>query len=254
MTKGVRTTIVVLSICLALSVIALAGILIYKNYFALNPTTVVVPDNLISPDAEEKKDEATSGDHSAQGTGAENTGSAVGTTVPAAALYLYEKHEGDNIPFDVQNMFPGDSITQNYCVRVDHKGTVTVRYHADIRPGFEKLAEVLKCRIVLLTTGETLYDGLMRDMPEALMHELPTDSKTTSELYYAITAYLDTSVGNDYQNKKLIADFRWWVEETEQLLPPPTGSDSLPIYLAVGACLLAGALILVCRKRKAEEG
>lgn len=251
MKHGIRTAIIILSVCLGISVLALAGTFIYRNYFALQSTTVVVPDNLIT-DAAEK--EVSSDDKSVQGQSESTENISLPTEVPAAALYLYERHENDNIPFDVKNMFPGDEITQYYCVRVEHKGTVKVRYHADIRPGYEKLAEVLKTRIVLITTGETLYDGLMRDMPEAIIHELPANQATTDELYYSITAYLDTSVGNDYQNKMLIADFRWWVEETEQLLPPKTGSESTIIYIAVGACLAAAALILIARRRKNEEG
>ena len=38
-------------------------------------------------------------------------------------------------------MFPGDKETKYFRVRVSHNGMVTVRYHADVRQGSEKLAE-----------------------------------------------------------------------------------------------------------------
>ena len=114
-------------------------------------------------------------------------------------------------------MFPGDSETKYFRVRVSYHDKITVHYKATVRLGYEKLAEVMKVRVNLLSTGETMYDGLMGDMSESLTHKLASQKSITDELDYEITVYLDTSVGNDYQNKDLIADFKWWVEETGNL-------------------------------------
>lgn len=84
----------------------------------------------------------------------------------AEVVKIYKNHPDDNSPFNIENMFPGDSEIRYYCVRVSHKDSITVFFNADVRSGYEKLAEVLKCKVELLTTGETLYEGLMRDMPE----------------------------------------------------------------------------------------
>ena len=96
-----------------------------------------------------------------------------------------------------------------------------------------------------------MYDGLMRDMPESVSYQLASRERTTDELYYEITAYLDTSVGNDYQNKDLVADFRWWVEETGNLGPKTGDSSNLMLWmllaLAAGAALAA---LIVIRRRK----
>ncbi|MBM6919827.1 LPXTG cell wall anchor domain-containing protein [Phocea massiliensis] len=153
-------------------------------------------------------------------------------------------------------MFPGDSETKYFRVRVSYHDKITVHYKATIRPGYEKLAEVLKVRVKLLSTGETMYDGLMRDMPESLTHKFASQKSTTDELYYEITAYLDTSVGNDYQNNDLIADFKWWVEETGNLDDSPQTGDTSNILL--WAVLAAGSLgmiiiLLVTRRRKEDE-
>lgn len=164
-------------------------------------------------------------------------------------LRLYRGQPGDNEAFACSNLLPGDAETKYFRVQVSHKAAITVHYHADIRPGYEKLAEVLKVRIVLLTTGHTLYDGLMRDMPKQLSS--PLSGSGTDELHYEITAYLDTSVGNDYQNKDLIADFRWWVEETGNL-GPKTG-DSSGILLWIAAAAVSGAVcifLIISHKRK----
>ena len=93
-------------------------------------------------------------------------------------------------------------------------------------------------------------------MPESLTHKLASKKSATDELYYEITAYLDTSVGNDYQNKDLIADFKWWVEETGNLDDSPQTGDTSNILL--WAVLAAGSLgmiiiLLVTRRRKEDE-
>ena len=59
----------------------------------------------------------------------------------------YDRSPEYNREFSVTNMFPGDAETQNDCVQVDHKGDVTVHFRAEVRPGYEKLAEVLKLRV-----------------------------------------------------------------------------------------------------------
>ena len=85
---------------------------------------------------------------------------------------------------------------------------------------------------------------------------MASKKSATDELYYEITAYLDTSVGNDYQNKDLIADFKWWVEETGNLDDSPQTGDTSNILL--WAVLAAGSLgmiiiLLVTRRRKEDE-
>ncbi len=206
--KKLKIVIIILSILLAISLLTLAGIQFRRSVKASGPV-VMVPDNIITPDA--KQIEQNSKDIVFVATANADSASS-DSGKKAEVISLYQKHAEDNQPFQVGNMFPGDAETKYYCVRISHSGEVVVHYRADIRPGYEKLAEVLKCRIVLLSTGETLYDGLMRDMPESLDHSVKADTDAGSELYYQITAYLDTSVGNDYQNKNLIADFYWWVQ------------------------------------------
>lgn len=240
--KKMKIIIVVLAILLGLSLTALAGVIIYGQ---LDPSngSAVVPDNYIEPTS---SGELKTGAKVTQlRTGPVLLCASVPTVnlsgnVPVMALSktvitsdsaketvisIYKNHAEDSEPFHLANMFPGDSETNVYLVEVSHKGTVTVRFHADIRAGYEKLAEVLKCKVVLRGENKTLYDGLMRDMPESLNHRISSVFSKTTELTYDITVYLDTSVGNEYMNKELVADFRWWVEESGGDPTPPPGPD-----------------------------
>lgn len=270
-----KIIIIVLTVLLILSLLALGGILIYRHIVGNGSTSVVIPDNLINPTGgtgssdptEESTVPSDPTEGSTEPSTEPSTGAPTETTVPPSTedplkyaglgLFLHANQATDNTPFAVPNMFPSDVETRYYCVQVCYRQTVTVRYHADIRPGYEKLAEVLKTRITLLTTGEVLYDGLMRDMPDSLNHTLTTKKDVdTQELFYQIDVYLDTSVGNDYQNKQLIADFRWWVEETENLEPPPKTGDETPLLLfgiLAGVSVLGIIILIIVVKRK-EEG
>ena len=148
-------------------------------------------------------------------------------------------------------MFPGDMETKDYCIKVTHKDKVTLKFTADIHTGYEKLAEVLKMKIVLKGNNTVLYDGLMKDVPEYLDHlVVGNTTSTTEEITYVISTYLDTSVGNPYMNKELKADFKWWVEEKENLTQPATGEGShMKVWFGImGASLIT--LILLVKKKK----
>ena len=274
--KKIKIVIIILAILLGISLTALGGTLLYNRLASRPAATVTVPDNLITPDEDTTKPDNSdsqapdsSDTEKPDGSYTQTPNSSAATSssaVPmqsttaevkkAATIELYNKQPEENTPFTVGNMFPGDSETKYFRVRVSYHDTITVHYKATVRPGYEKLAEVLKVRVKLLSTGEMLYDGLMRDMPESLTHKLASKKSTTDELYYEITAYLDTSVGNDYQNKDLIADFKWWVEETGNLDDSPKTGDTSNILL--WAVLAAGSgsmmiLLLVTRRRKEDE-
>lgn len=268
--KKIKIVIIILAILLGLSILALGGTLVYNKLANNTPATVTVPDNLITPDedttkpdscennsqAPDSSDTQTPRSSAAASSSAVPTQSTTAEAKKAATIELYNKQPEENTPFAVGNMFPGDVETKYFRVRVSYHDKITVHYKATVRPGYEKLAEVLKVRVNLLSTGETMYDGLMRDMPESLTHKLASQKSTTDELYYEITAYLDTSVGNDYQNKDLIADFKWWVEETGNLDDSPQTGDTSNILL--WAALAAGSLsmiiiLLITRRRKEDE-
>lgn len=267
--KKIKIVIIILAILLGLSLLALGGTLIYNKIANTTPATVTVPDNLITPDEDTSNPDSSdtekpdSSDTQTPSSSADTSSSAVtptqsttAETKKAATIELYNKQPEENTPFAVGNMFPGDVETKYFRVRVSYHDKITVHYKAIVRSGYEKLAEVLKVRVNLLSTGETMYDGLMRDMPESLTHKLASKKSTTDELYYEITAYLDTSVGNDYQNKDLIADFRWWVEETGNLDDSPQTGDTSNILLWAVLAACSGSmmlLLLVTRRRKEDE-
>ncbi|MBR5156631.1 MAG: hypothetical protein IKW59_02575 [Clostridia bacterium] len=142
-------------------------------------------------------------------------------------LSIYKNNAEESVPFSVTNMFPGDCETNIYNISVSYNGTISVYFTADVRKGHEKLAEVLKCKVVLNGEDNPLYDGLLKDMPD-LEHSISAVNKTV-DLIYKISVYLDTSVGNEYQNKQLVADFKWWAYTADEGRPGHTGNNAKPI-------------------------
>lgn len=131
-------------------------------------------------------------------------------------LTLKRKNDSENVHFSVENMLPGDEKTHVYRIAVTGKSIEEVWFLIDVKNGSEKLAEVLKCQVVLKDSGTVLYDGLMSGLAEGLPCPVDTAEAGNAELVYEITAYLDTKIGNDYQGKKLEADFVWWTQEVRQ--------------------------------------
>ena len=274
--KKIKIVITVLAVLLGISLTALGGTLLYNRLASRPAATVTVPDNLITADEDTTKPDSsdsqapdssdtekpdgsytqTPDGSAATSSSAVPTQSTTAEAKKAATVELYNKQPEENTPFQVVNMFPGDSETKYFRVRVSYHDKITVHYKATIRPGYEKLAEVLKVRVKLLSTGETMYDGGIADMPESLTHKLASKNSAVGELYYEITVFLDTSVSNDYQNKDLIADFKWWVEETGNLDDSPQTGDTSNILL--WAVLAAGSLSMIIilhitRRRKEDE-
>lgn len=184
-------------------------------------------------------------------------------------LKLYRYRAEDSTPFELGNMFPGDSFTKSYFVQISYRGQLTLHFTAKVRSGYEKLAEVLKCRIAI-RGGDELYNGLIKDVPAQIDHILPQSRGTKAEVVYDITAYLDTSVGNEYMNKELFADFRWWVEAEEGgyyeddnknpaggelIFFPTTGDNTFDALMIAAVCvILAAAMLILIKKRNKKEG
>ena len=198
----VKYLIIFLSILLGISLVSLTGIILHNLFTGNSPSTVVLPDNVITPDKEgttnptpspgdspgpssspvpsdnpgstdTPDDNSITDDHTNGG----NTAAPSKTPEPTAIdIYLHSKNAGDNRTFNAVNMFPGDKEISRYCLRVSYHDSILVYFKADIRNGYEKLAEVMKVKVTLLERNEIMYDGLMKDMPDSVTKKLTSSS------------------------------------------------------------------------------
>ena len=204
--KLIKSAITVVSILLAISLVGLAFTLIEYYLSGTETAYVVVPDNYIK----EASEEMTVAHGRTHGGGMLMLLSEVG--LPAdyagsetyASLLRFDSSVDEvNRPFEVKNMFPGDEETKYYLACVTFKDRAVLKFQATVRDGYEKLAEVLKIRVEQISEDKLLYDGLMSGMPVLTDTELSGKGKTTVDVYYKITVYLETSVGNEYMKKEL---------------------------------------------------
>ena len=137
---------------------------------------------------------------------------AYATEGEVTALSLNSDHPEENVAFYLPNLLPGDSATGYYSLSVSYTGTIQVCFAIESLGEDAMLADALTIQVISGNTGATLYEGPMGDMP-VLQQELSTsESAKTEQLSYTIIVSLPTSAGNEYQNKRLTADFSWWAE------------------------------------------
>lgn len=132
----------------------------------------------------------------------------------ATLIELTAKDGYDTAPFSVQNMLPGDSVAQYYCVSVTHDGAKTVCFGISVDTA-QKLSEVMRVKMEQLipdAEDKVLYDGLMRDCT-ALEVSITASAQTVTPIYYRITVYTNgAEVGNEYVGESLTADFSWQLQ------------------------------------------
>ena len=166
-------------------------------------------------------------------------------------ISLYSNHSSDNASFNITNMFPGDSVTNKYNVKVSYHDKVSVLFNVDYLDEYSKLASVTNIKVKLINDNKVLYDGFVCDLKDNnLSYALESSNNKTEVLEYEITISLDTSVNNDYQNKELKLDFIWSIdkEETKNLIVPNTGYSS-NIILWISLIIFSLIMIVFLYKR-----
>lgn len=170
----------------------------------------------------------------------------------AEVIEINKNNTVDNKSFNVLNMLPGDHETEYYCIRVSYKDNITLKYNAKIKEDYDNLSDVLKIKVKLMNTNEILYDGLLKDMPDSINSNFFSTKSVTEDFYYEITTYLDTSVGNLYQNNKLVVDFEWRVDDNN-LENPSTGDNIIFWVYGSGISGLLIVLLLLNLKDKRKD-
>ncbi len=274
--KWLKIVIIVLAVLLVLSAGGLAARYLYLHFAAPAQTTAEVPDNLIGEEPESSSEEIpgasdrTESSHPTEsgesgtgddtgGVGSDENSSPEVDKPSATVLELYAGRPDANQRFEVSNMLPGDVETQYFCVRAYHDADITLFFRADVTEQTKSLGNVLHIKVTHLDTGKVLCDASFADIDGKEFSELlaaNADGETTA--YYQIDVSLDTSVGNEYQAARLLANFEWYVEDGDGLTPPPQTGDTtnlaLWIILAASSLLLILLLLLGRQRKEARHG
>ena len=303
-----KKLIVLLAILLMISCIALAARHVYSQYLA-QPAQVTVSDNLLYEDetenpSDDPSSESGQGGQSVQssseqaGTDGETgtfvnkpsaptvttngevtsgTGSSAQDGHQATVLELYQGRPDANQKFQAENLFPGDQVTRYYCVRVYHDQPVQISFRSQVTQQTKTLGDDLRIRVVRLESDNTLCDDTFTRVDgQAYSERVQSNQEGVTELYYRIDVYAPTSMGNEYQQASLTADFEWYAQDIESdssgqgsvsrpgtsdnvtALTPPQTADSSQILLwgtiALTALLLAVLLWITGKKETEKDG
>ena len=284
--KRLKIAIIILAVLLVLSGGGLAARYIYLQYFAPAQTTATVPDNLIgdsgqtdadssptenTPPAESEPDTEDTGDgetdapensspadsSATSGTADSGDTSDEADKPSAPVLELYAGRPDVNRKFEVNNMLPGDVETRYFCVKAYHDADITLYFRADVTEQTKNLGDVLHIKVTHLDSGRVLCDAPFAEIDGKEFSELLTaNAQEETVAYFQIDVSIDTSVGNEYQAAKLLADFAWYVKDEGGLTPPPQTGDTtnLILWAVLAASSLLLILLLAFTRRRKEEG
>lgn len=177
-----------------------------------------------------------------------------GTTVPisAAEVVLSDDQAENAASLHAANLFPGDSQTKRYQVKITYQDRITLCFDTTVGSGSEKLSEVMKIKVHLPSTGELLYDGPIDTMP-TLTHTLTSPQKVTQDIPYDVTIYLDPSADQSYQNLDFDAGLHWWASETEDLHSTIV-RRIVTVLLVLGAAGTGALVLTVLIEERRDKG
>ena len=188
----------------------------------------------------------------------------------AVPLTATVEFKGNHAAMTASGMLPGDSEEKTFTVTVKHRKTATVHFEAKLANDSviddttgRKLSDGMNIKVVQGT--DTLYDGSIAGLTTATPRpavDVEVPGSRTTDLPYTITVSLPTSAGNEFQNKTLTIDLKWWLVSDEGgggggtiiVDSSKTGDDFSP-FLMGGAALVSLSLLAVpvLRRRKGEN-
>lgn len=189
----------------------------------------------------------------------------------AVPLTATVEFKGDHAAMTASGMLPGDSEEKTFTVTVKHRKTATVHFEAKLANDSviddttgRKLSDGMNIKVVQGT--DTLYNGSIAGLTTATPRpavDVEVPGSRTADLPYTITVSLPTSAGNEFQNKTLTIDLKWWLVSDEGggggggtiiVKPPKTGDDfSLPLMGGAALVSLSLLAVLLLRRRKGEN-
>lgn len=194
-------------------------------------------------------------------------------------LELYKRHASDNEAFDVSNMVPGDKVTKDFTVRIHHNDPLTFYFRADVTEQTKKLGDVLQVCVTDVDSGEIICQGTFAELDGVEFSQaIAAATGGSTDVTYQVDAWLDTSVGNEYQQALLKADLFWYVKDdgghtdpTDPTTPTtptkPGGGDkgdggltantgdtmNLVLWTVFAACALAIIILLIKSRRDRDR-
>lgn len=267
--SGLKNIILILSALFVLCAGGLFARIIHLNYFKPVQASTVITDNFISEKnysavrSEDfgKKIKLTSASKVSSIklrllTLSNTSGQNIPEKSEETRLELYKGNPDYSEKIEFLNMFPGDSVTEKFCIKVYHEGDVDLIFNAEVTEEVKALGDVLNIKVTHLETGNILCNAPFSQIKgEDFSEKLKKAAEGETTANYQIEVSMATSVGNEYQASKLNTDLSWRVEGS--LAPPPKTGDNTKlivwIILLLSASLLIILLFMFMKRRKGDK-
>ncbi len=240
--KRLKTALLISLAVFIVSFIALAIRIVYVSFFAEQATTVVLPDNIVEGQAGFLTPICNPAENLLPRPAEAQTPLLSTPSPEAAVLELYRGQPADNDAFHAQNMFPGDTVTKYYCLKVYHGAALPVYFHVTDIQDTKSLGDILNIRVTQLDSEapQVLCDKSFSEIEgEAFPSVFLASPAGETIVYYRIDISLPTAAGNEYQGASLTATFRWCAEApapNDPIPTPPTHDCETPCPTC-GKCL-----------------
>lgn len=122
-----------------------------------------------------------------------------------------------NKQIECNNMLPGDSFINYYSVSVAHKDDIILYFNIDYLLD-NYLSDVLNLEIIDINNNVIVYNGKFNDFETVSFYlQNVNKEKINTIVNFSIKYSLDTSVGNEFQNKEIDFDYNWTVNDVDLL-------------------------------------
>ncbi len=255
--KKMKVLIIVLICMLSVSLCTLGGLKLYS--LLVKPEDyVTITNNQIGDSSSNTGSNGQAGDSSGSQNGLGEGSTGLQTQAAAPVLEFYKGQADCNRKFEVRNMVPGDIEIRYFCVRAHHSQPVTLIFESVVTEQTRSLGDVLDVVVTNSQTGEVICKGTFNEINgKKFAKPLSPTPEGHNTVFYKIQVSMDTSVGNEYQVARLLADFHWYIEEGDDGLDdlPQTG-DSFNMMLwgiVISVSLLLFILLFVTRRKEEDE-
>lgn len=271
-----RKAIIAILVLLILVAVALGVSYLYRHMKDADNSKTSVPQSLISEQQTDEDNQNNTNDNnlsekaglenkdggfdihqnnneSADDNSAVTDGDATSNIQEAPYLELDKNNTYFNQKFQVRNMLPGDKVTEFFAVNVYHDKDVQLFFVSDVTEETKNLSNVLKLRVTELVSEKVLFDDTFSHINgKEFAQIIEASSDGESRLYYKAEAYLDTSVGNEYQGALLNADFKWYIKDDgKSALTAKTGDNiNLILWWTLGILAVTLAVLLILGRKK----
>ena len=175
-------------------------------------------------------------------------------------IELYKDHPIENRQFQITDLQPGNTITQNLHIKIYHNQKTNLYYKTEITEQTQNIADKLTIRITCTNDDTILYEGKLKDLNrQELTISVNKNEQNVTIKDFRVDLVVDDTANEIEQQDELGLSVHWYVKEdassTEDggIINPPATGDLPPMSIFIiftGTLLSVGVVVIICKEKK----